>query len=65
MMILVTKKMINYKRKDETTEQIVDGYLKEKGLDFDYYNGMIEKIQKSDETPISSLAVAVNYLLLI
>ncbi len=65
MMILVTKKMINYKRKDEKTEDIVDGYLKEKGLDFEYYNGMIEKIKKSDETPISSLAVAVNYLLLI
>lgn len=65
MMILVTKKMLNYKRKDETTEIIVDGYLKEKGLDFEYYNDMISKIKKSDETPISSLAVAVNYLLLI
>ena len=65
MMILVTKKMLNYKRKDETTEVIVDGYLEEKGLDFEYYNEMIKKIKKSDETPISSLAVAVNYLLLI
>ncbi|WP_024955455.1 NAD-glutamate dehydrogenase domain-containing protein [Sulfurospirillum arcachonense] len=65
MMILVTKKMIHFKRKNETTENIVNNYLSEKGLDFEYYNEMIEKINKSEETPISSLAVVVNYLLLI
>lgn len=65
MMILVTKKMINFKRKDETTETIVDNYLKEKGVDFKYYSEMIKDMKKSDEPSISSLAVIVNYLLLI
>jgi glutamate dehydrogenase len=65
LIVDITKKILNFKRKLEHPRDAVENYLKEKCMDVKEYEAMIEKIRSQEDTSVPYLSSIINYLLIV